>query len=392
MPIQFQCTCGKQLQAQEEYAGRQTRCPGCGSTLTIPGPTATIQPSIPIQPETTAVQQRRDISHLEDDEDDERRRRPRRRRAEGPEGTSKAAVASLILGLCCFGFCLTGIPAVILGIQGLRAVASSEGRLKGQGMAITGIILGCFALVLSITALPIALIVPAVQKVREAAVRIQSANNLKQLSIAMMMYADDHQGRLPPAVVYDRQGKPLYSWRVLLLPYIENDHLYKQFHLDEAWDSPNNSKLLSAIPKAYSLPDSASPNDRTLTYYQVFDGPGAAFNSDRSGRLQPFQIPGVSAQLMESSWVTRYPASFTDGTSNTILIAEAADAVPWTKPVDLHFDPTGPLPSLGGPLHGDFSVVLADGQVRFVRKGGISQETLRALITANGGEALPANW
>jgi hypothetical protein len=258
-------------------------------------------------------------------------------------------------------------------------------------MAITGIILGCFALVLSITALPIGLLLPAVQKVREAAVRIQSANNLKQLSIGMMNYADDHQGRLPPAVVYDGQGKPLYSWRVLLLPYIENGHPYKQFHLDEAWDSPNNSKLLSMMPKVYAPPDSAASNDKTVTFYQVLDGPGAAFNSDPSKGLQPFQVPGVSAQLKESSWVTRYPASFLDGTANTILIAEAGDAVPWTKPADLHFDPTGPLPKLGGMLSGDFNVVMADGSVHRVKRN-ISQETLRAAITANGGELLGPDW
>src|SRR5262245_38193047 len=97
-------------------------------------------------------------------------------------------------------------------------------------------------------------LVPAVQKVREAAGRTQSANNVHQVVIALHDYNANY-GRLPPPVVYDANGRPLYSWRVLLLPYLEQKALYEQFKLNEPWDSPHNKKLSSAIVAAYSAPE-----------------------------------------------------------------------------------------------------------------------------------------
>src|SRR5689334_2744482 len=74
--------------------------------------------------------------------------------------------------------------------------------------------------------------------------------------MAMHNYADAHDQQLPPAVVYGRYGQPLYSWRVLLLPYIEQDDLYKEFQLDEPWDSPHNLALLPRMPGSYAAPGS----------------------------------------------------------------------------------------------------------------------------------------
>src|SRR5207302_195221 len=193
-----------------------------------------------------------------------------------PEGTSGKAVASLILGI--LSFCLPvilGIPAIILAILGLRDINRSQGRLKGQGLAIAGIITAVLGgLVLGPIAVGVGLLVPAVQKVREAAERVQSFNNLHELGLAMHHY-NDRNGRLPPRVVTDKNGKPLYSWRVLLLPHIGQDSLYKQFKLDEPWDSPDNIRLLSQMPRTYASPPRPG-DDPTMTYYQVFDGKGAA--------------------------------------------------------------------------------------------------------------------
>src|SRR5439155_1388856 len=119
----------------------------------------------------------------------------------------------------------------------------------------------------------------------------------------------------PAAAVYDKDGKAILSWRVLILPYIEQDRLYRKFRLNEPWDSPHNKKLLEMMPKTYAAPNAKGDPPYT-THYQVFVGPGAGFEGKRGLRI----------------------GDFTDGTSNTILVAEAARAVPWTKPEDLPYD------------------------------------------------------
>jgi hypothetical protein len=206
----------------------------------------------------------------------------------------------------------------------------------------------------------------AAAQVREAAKRIGSVNNLKQLTLATVNYADANGGSLPPQAVFGADGKPLLSWRVLILPYLDQDALYKEFHLDEPWDSDHNKKLLAKMPPAFAMP--GAPAGTTETYYQAFAGPRAFFEGKQ--RL-------------------RYPASFTDGTSNTIMYVEAARTVPWTKPEDLPFDPDPkkPLPKLGGHFRGGFNASMCDGSVRFLRKT-ISDATLRAAITRDGGEVL----
>src|SRR5262249_15119582 len=92
-----------------------------------------------------------------------------------------------------------------------------------------------------------------------------SENNLKQITLALIQYSDNF-ARMPPAVVYGPNGQPLYSWRVLILPYIEQQPLYQQFHLNEPWDSPHNMALLSQMPKTYQHPLKKGDTD---TYYQV---------------------------------------------------------------------------------------------------------------------------
>jgi hypothetical protein len=213
----------------------------------------------------------------------------------------------------------------------------------------------------------------------EAAARIgvsargtKSQNNLKQLGLAMHNYHDT-MGAFPPAVVTDASGKPLYSWRVLLLPYLEANNVYQQFKLDEPWDSLNNKRLLAQMPALFAAPG-ANKDEPYTTHYQVFVGGGALFDApDRVPRNQfgPPRGPHI--------------AHITDGTSNTIMIVESAEAVPWSKPQDLSYNPTGPLPKLGGVVSGGFNCVAADGAVHFL-KNSTPTEVLRALITRQGGE------
>jgi hypothetical protein len=298
---------------------------------------------------------------------------------------SGKALASLLLGLlgCTF---VTAIPAIILGILGLRDISRSRGKLTGQGLAITGIVLAALGSMMGVPLILIGLLVPAVQRVREAAARIQSMNNLRQISLAMEDYHNT-MGRYPPAVVYDRTGKPLYSWRVVLLPYLEQDNLYKQFKLDEPWDSPHNRQLLALMPKVYADPGSGPPKEPYATHYQVFDGPGAVFQSDSRLGLQPFAGLGVAPDALRESTTPTRITDIQDGTAFTFLVVEAADAVPWSKPGDIAHNPQGPLPRLGMLGNGEFNAAMADGSVHhFLR--GTDEKLLRAYITRNGGEVV----
>jgi hypothetical protein len=193
---------------------------------------------------------------------------------------------------------------------------------------------------------------------------------MKQLGLAMLNYNAEH-GRLPPAVVYGKDRQPLYSWRVLLLPYIEEENLYQRFHLDEPWDSPHNIRLLESMPGTYAPPPgkkSRIPAYHTVCH--VFVGPGTPFE-DKDG--------------------LKLPADFPDGPSNTILIIEAGPPVPWTKPEDLLFDPHGPLPNLERLFRDGIRVGMADGSMRYVRKE-VRETALRAAITRNDGDDFASDW
>ena len=207
----------------------------------------------------------------------------------------------------------------------------------------------------------------AVVKARSAAARAQSTNNLKQIALAMHGYHDVNR-HFPPQALYSPDGKPLLSWRVLILPYLAQEDLYKEFHLDEPWDSEHNKKLLAKMPKTYALPG-REKKEPTETYYQGFAGKGAFFDGKQGTAIQ----------------------NITDGTSNTIMVVEAAKAVPWTKPEDLPFDPDKPLPKLGGHFGNIFNAAFCDGSVRAVSRN-VKDETLKALITIAGGEVVPANF
>src|SRR5262249_35154173 len=128
---------------------------------------------------------------------------------------------------------------------------------------------------------------------------------LRQLGAAFHKYEGSH-GRLPAAAILGKDGKPLLSWRVAILPFIGQDELYKQFHLDEPWDSEHNRKLLPRMPKVYAPVRGPAPKGPPSTCYQVFTRPGAPF------RLEARVGPKVS--------------DFTDGTAQTFLIVEASEA------------------------------------------------------------------
>ncbi len=147
--------------------------------------------------------------------------------------------------------------------------------------------------------------------------RAQFMNNMKQVGLALHNYKDAY-GRFPPAVVRDANGRPLYSWRVLILPFMEQSELYNQFHLDEAWDSRHNRALLSRCPLEYRPIGVDVPEGGT--FIQVYVGPGTAFENPLG---EPLALGAKST------------GNFPDGTSETILAVEAGESVPWSAPFDL---------------------------------------------------------
>ncbi len=216
----------------------------------------------------------------------------------------------------------------------------------------------------------IALLLPAVQSAREAARRAQCTNNLKQIALAMHNYHAT-TNTLPKPAITDKDGKPTLSWRVAILPYIEQQELYNRFHVDEPWDSPHNKALIKEMPVTYACP-SRPPAEPGMTTYQTFVGPGALFEDGKATGI----------------------ADITDGTSNTIMFVEAKEAVTWTKPDDLKFDPGAAADESlygGFSLHpGGFNTSFADGSVRFIKRS-ISPIVFKALITRNGGEVIRAD-
>jgi hypothetical protein len=206
--------------------------------------------------------------------------------------------------------------------------------------------------------------------VRDGEGWVRSANSLHQINRALHAYHDAY-GSLPPAVVYGKDGRPLYSWRVLVLPFLDEENLFNSLHLDEPWDSPHNKPLLKEMPRDFA-PYMGSSDPPGLTRYQVFVGPGTAF-----------ERPGLTLADLHPS---------------TLLAVEAGEAVPWAKPGDLTYDPHGPLPALGAgytqPVHflcyeispkAGFNACFADGSCRFIRRT-VDGPSLRAVITRGGGE------
>lgn len=216
----------------------------------------------------------------------------------------------------------------------------------------------------------VALLLPAVQAAREAARRSQCANHLKQLGVAMHFYHDTY-GSYPPAYTTDANGNRLHSWRVLLLPYLEQQSLYESFDLSKPWNDPQNLALAQQMPPVFACPSSARGEQSQQTSYLVISGAEMLFSGSEFIRI----------------------SDVLDGTSNTVMIVEAeGSAVLWTEPTDLDGATMqytiGPGPQQIGSDHpGGAQVCMADGSVRFL-SSAIAPEVLRALATRRGGEVV----
>ena len=207
----------------------------------------------------------------------------------------------------------------------------------------------------------VGLLLPAVQSAREAARRMESSNNLKQIMLAMHNYEAAYR-KLPAQAILDADDKPLLSWRVAILPFLDQQQLYNEFHLDEPWDSPHNIKLLDRMPSFFQNP--SNPPAPGMTTYLVPMGEGVGLGSS-----------GISFRNM------------TDGTSNTIAVVDVNRelGVPWTKPDDFDINQVDLLNLLR--FEGS-NVGFFDGSVRFL-SSSIDLELLEAMMTYAGGETIP---
>jgi hypothetical protein len=228
-----------------------------------------------------------------------------------------------------------------------RSPLRTLGELLGV-IAILGFLIGLLPLISSGTSPP--------------ARRAQCVNNLKQIALAMHNYHDAYNA-FPPQAVTDAHGKPLLSWRVLLLPFIEEDALYSRFKLDEPWDSPTNLPLLALMPTVYSCPSNLTPQPGMTSYEGVV------------GLHTMFRDDGRTVCL----------ADVTDGTSNTLFFGEARNPVPWSAPQDIRYDIAQPQGGFGSLHSCGFNAAFVDGSIRFISLR-VNPAVLNSLLTRDGGE------
>ena len=185
-------------------------------------------------------------------------------------------------------------------------------------------------------------------------------NNMNQISLAMFKYEQIHRS-FPPAAI-EKDGKPLLSWRVAILPYLEEDALYKQFHLDEPWDSPHNLEVAKKMPAVFQSPD--SPKDGK-TRVMLFTGKGAAFDGGKK---------------VANDGHPRRPVQYDSVRGGRTGQGRAVDqagglAVRSREPV-------------GGPRKGVAQRVHRRLFRRNVHQLKVDNKTLKALITPDGGEVI----
>lgn len=224
--------------------------------------------------------------------------------------------------------------------------------------------LGSIAVILIL----VALLLPARRTSREAARRMQCSNHLKQIGQALQNYHDDF-GTFPPAYIADSAGKPIHSWRILILPYLEQKALYERYRFDEPWNGPNNSKLHGETMRVYCCSSRSRRQTMTDTSYVAVIDPKTAWPGQKSASLK----------------------NFTDGTADTILVTEMADSgIHWMEPRDLKMTEipmeVNPRGKSGiSSEHPNVALaVFADGHTAAIQKNTPSEIVERLFTIADG--------
>lgn len=233
--------------------------------------------------------------------------------------------------------------------------------------------------------------IPAVHAARMAAGRNQSSNNLKQIALAMHNYHDTNT-RFPPQAIRGKDGKPLLSWRVAILPYLGQQPLYQQFHLDEPWDSEHNRPLVEKMPAVFASPnlgDALAAKGMTSYVVPLTRKPAVAVKP-KADEPAPGAAPAEVAETIFDHAEGSKISKITDGTSNTILVLEAnpKSAVIWSKPDDLVIAEKSPLAALRGQPNAGFNAAFADGSVRFISES-VDPKVFWLMILMNDGNPIP---
>lgn len=267
------------------------------------------------------------------------------------------------------------LPDALTGLLGLGALNQVEEILKNppvkrQGANLAAEITtppGIPPVLLAAGLFGTSASVPAVGQARVAAQRAQASNHFKQIGLAYHLH-HDAVGHFPTDIIDKKTGKPLLSWRVAILPYIEQQALYQQFKLDQPWDSEHNLKLAKNLVKVYQIPnqkDAVDAQGNGLTHMMVFTGKGSLFPAGKKPKI--VEIP--------------------DGSSNTILCVESKVPGIWSKPGDLPFDVEKDFPaidSIVGLTPNGFHALFCDGSVRWI-KSSIDRNTMKLLIRPDDG-------
>jgi hypothetical protein len=216
---------------------------------------------------------------------------------------------------------------------------------------------------------------PAWQALRAKQLRGACADNLERIGLALKAYEEAH-GCLPPAYFADANGKPMHSWRVIILPYLgaAERQLHAGYDYSKPWDAPENAMVLRQMPAVYACPADSNALSMKETNYMVVVGSGTMF-------------PGNSSRR-------RYEV--TDSWDNTILVVEIASrGVAWTEPKDLDFAALnltvndGSRRSIGGNHEEGANVLLGDYKTILLEKDS-SREYVEGLLTTSGGEQTEA--
>ena len=194
------------------------------------------------------------------------------------------------------------------------------------------------------------------------------SNNLKQIGLAAALAYEQQHGSFPPAFVADSNGKPLLSWRTLILPQLYQDNLAKQIRSDESWDGPNNAKVADTTLLVFRCPaDANSGPSAAFTDYAAVVGPHTAWSGATPRKLSEFKNPG-----------------------GTILVIEIAHSgIQWAEPRDLYIGqmPMSVNPKFGQGISSDHptgvNAVFVDGSVHFI-PNSINPKTLAELLDLDG--------
>jgi prepilin-type processing-associated H-X9-DG protein len=217
--------------------------------------------------------------------------------------------------------------------------------------------------VLSIIGILVALLLPAVRTARPAALRMQCTNNLKQIALALRNYESAFKA-LPPAYTVDSEGKPLHSWRTLILPFLEQQRLYASIDLSKPWNDPANAEAFKTAISEYRCPAADCPKNHTT--YMAIIAPNGCFRADTPRQL----------------------SEITDDHGETLMVIEVGSkhAVHWMAPIDA--DETLVMASGSSTKRnhaGGTNAAFVDGSVRFLKSGTPAAE-LRALISIAGND------